>query len=129
MNKRSFRVTLLPWLVLTLTIWNAVRIWTSLTWHTVLNEFSSQPSYIVTMISGLVWTFTGLLLLWSIWKKKVWAAKLLIGATAGYTVWYWSERLIWQSPHPNWPFAVIVNLVLLVFILFTTKLLSREAYE
>jgi hypothetical protein len=71
----------------------------------------------------------GMLLVWGIWQRKAWTANLLPGASAGYTVWYWSERLIWESPHPNWPFAVIVNLVLLGFILFTIKSLSREAYE
>jgi len=54
---------------------------------------------------------------------------MLLGTATSYTVWYWSERLIWQNPHPNWIFAVIVNLVLFGFILFTTKSLLREAYE
>ena len=129
MKNRSFRVTLALWLVLTLTIWNLIRVWTSITWREALNEFSAQPAAAITTTSGILWTALGVLLLWSIWKKEAWAAKLLFGATAGYTIWYWSERLIWQKPHPNWPFAVIVNLVLLIFILFTTKLLSREAYE
>jgi predicted PurR-regulated permease PerM len=95
----------------------------------VLNEFSSQPSSIIITVSGAIWMFAGIFTLWSIWQKKAWTAKLLLGAAAGYTIWYWSERLIWQRPHPNWPFAVIVNLVLLGFILFTIKSLSREAYE
>jgi NADH:ubiquinone oxidoreductase subunit 6 (subunit J) len=95
--------------VLILTIWNLLRVWTSLAWSEVLNEFSSQPSSIIITVSGAVWMFAGIFILWSIW--------------------YWSERLIWQRPHPNWPFAVIVNLVLLGFILFTIKSLSREAYE
>ena len=72
---------------------------------------------------------TGFILLWGIWQKKAWAVKMLIGAATGYTVWYWCERLIWQNPRPNWPFAVIVNLILIVFILFTTRSMSREAHE
>jgi hypothetical protein len=129
MSKHLFRVTLLLWLVLTLTAWNALRFWTALTWHNVLNEFSTQPTSTVIAVSGAFWVIIGLILLWSIWQKKVWAVKLLFGASAGYTVWYWSERLIWQNPHPNWLFAVIVNLALLVFILFATKSLLREAHE
>lgn len=129
MSKQPFRVTLLLWLVLTLTTWNFIRFWTALEWREVLNEFSSQPTSTVLTVSGTVWMVTGIFILWSIWQRKAWAAKLLLGASAGYTVWYWSERLIWQSPHPNWPFAVIVNLVLLGFILFAIKSLSREAYE
>ena len=129
MSKQPFRVTLLLWLVLTLTTWNFIRFWTALAWREVLNEFSSQPTSAVITASGAVWMVTGIFISWSIWQRKAWAAKLLLGASAGYTVWYWSERLIWQSPHPNWPFAVIVNLVLLGFILFAIKSLSREAYE
>ena len=129
MNKLPFRVTLLLWLVLFLTAWNALRLWTALAWRDTLNEFSSKPAYTVIAASGAFWMSMGIILLWSIWQNKAWAAKLLIGVSAGYTVWYWSERLIWQAPHPNWPFAVIVNLVLLVFILLVTQSLTREAHE
>ncbi|MCX6059430.1 MAG: hypothetical protein NTW69_14920 [Chloroflexi bacterium] len=129
MKKNPFRVTLMLWLVLSLTAWNALRAWTSLAWRGVLDEFSSLPSSTVTAVSGMIWMMIGILLAWGLWQRKFWASKLLLGASAGYSVWYWSERLIWQSPHPNWPFAVIVNLVLFGFILFTVKLLLREAYE
>jgi uncharacterized membrane protein len=129
MNKIPFRVTLLYILVLTLSAWNGLRLWTALAWHNVLDEFSAQPAATVIAVSGAVWLVTGAILIWSIWQEKAWAAKMLLGVTAGYSVWYWSERLIWQIPHPNWLFAVIVNLALIVFILFAAKRLTREAYE
>jgi hypothetical protein len=129
MNKPPFRVTLLYILVLTLSVWNGLRLWTAIAWHNVLDEFSSLPASAINVISGAVWMVVGIILLWSIWQKKAWSVKLLIGASAGYSVWYWSERLIWPTPHPNWLFAVIVNLGLLIFILFTTRLLTREAHE
>jgi hypothetical protein len=128
MNRRPFRVTLLLWLVLIVSAWNGLRLSTALLWHNVLNEFSTQPVFII-IASSVIWMFTGIILIWSIWQEKAWAAKLLLGASAGYTVWYWSERFIWQNPHPNWLFVVIVNLGLLAFILFTSKLLAREAHE
>jgi hypothetical protein len=130
MNKPPFRVTLLYALVLTLSAWNALQIWTALAWHSVLDEFSARPASAVIVASGAIWLVAAIILLWSIWQKKAWAANLLLGASAGYSVWYWSERLVWQTPHPNWMFAVILNLALLVFILFTTKSLRmREAHE
>jgi len=129
MSKLPFRVTLLYVLVLTLSAWNGLRLWTALAWQNILTEFSASPSPIVIAVSGAFWMVTGIILLWSIWQKKAWSATLLVGVAAGYTIWYWSERLIWQIPHPNWLFAVIVNLALLVFILFTAKLLTREAHE
>jgi hypothetical protein len=129
MNKPPFRVTLLYLLVLTLSAWNGLRLWTSLAWQDVLNEFSASPPPTIIAISGAIWMVAGFMLIWGIWQKKAWAPKLLIGVAAGYSVWYWSERIIWQNPHPNWLYAVIVNLALLVFISFTTKLLTREAHE
>jgi len=129
MNRPPFRVTLLYWLVLTITAWNALRLWTALAWRNVLDEFSAQPASTVIAASGTAWIVIGVILFWSIWQKKAWAVKLLLGASTGYSLWYWSERLILQNPHPNWLFAVIVNLALLVFILFTAKSLTREAHE
>jgi len=66
---------------------------------------------------------------WGILQRKNWTAKMLVAAATAYTIWYWCERLIWQNLRQNWQFAVIVNLGLLVFILFTTKSWSRENYE
>ncbi len=129
MNRRPFRVTLLYWLVLTLSAWNGLRLWTALAWQDVLTEFSASPPAIVTAISGGVWMVVGITLVWSIWRKKDWSAYLLVGVAAGYSVWYWVERLAWKNPHPNWLFAVIVNLAGIVFILFNARLLSREAHE
>jgi formate hydrogenlyase subunit 3/multisubunit Na+/H+ antiporter MnhD subunit len=115
--------------VLSLTAWNVLRLWTSLAWRNALIEFSAHPSPTITSISSLIGILTGAMLFWGIWQNKSWTSKVLIGAATGYTVWYWSERIIWQQPRPNWLFAVIVNLVLLVFVLFCLKSLTREAYE
>ena len=128
-NKFPFRVTLLLCLVLIFTAWNILRVWTALSWQATLNEFNIQPTVWVLVISGIFWALAGLILIWGIWQKKIWSVKMLLGAAAGYSVWYWSERLIWQNPHPNWLFTVIVNLVLMTFIIFTTKSLTREAHE
>lgn len=129
MKKFSFRATLLQMLVLILTTLNLLRVWTALAWRNTLNEFSAQPSPAILALSGAVWALCGIVLLWGIWQRAAWAEKLLLGASAGYSVWYWTERLVWQNPHPNWLFAVIVNLAIIVFILFSKKSLTREAYE
>lgn len=129
MKKTTIRVTLLLLTVLIITVWNGLRLWTSLAWLDVINQYSPQPTIGITITSGVVWFIVGLLLIWSIWQNKDWADKMLLWAGAGYTVWYWSERLIWQNPHPNWLFAVIVNLAIIIFILFTRKSMAREAYE
>lgn len=71
----------------------------------------------------------GIILLWSIWQNKAWTANLLVGIAASYSIWYWVEQFAWENLHPNWTFAVIVNLAGIVFILFNARLLSRERNE
>ncbi|MBI2332577.1 MAG: hypothetical protein HYU84_10540 [Chloroflexi bacterium] len=127
--KRPFLVTLSIWLVLILASWNALQAWTAIAWQDVLTEFSVQMPPTVSAVVGVFWFIIGLILAWGIWQKKVWSMKMLLGAAAGYTVWIWSERLIWQNPRPNVPFAVIANLVCLIVIYFASKSFSREAYE
>lgn len=129
MDRRSFRVTLSLWLVLFLTAWNVIRLWTSIAWRETLLEFAAKPGPVVAAIASTVWTITGVVLLLGMAQGKAWAGKMLMGAAAGYSVWYWIERLVWQEPRPNWPFAVIFNLILLVLIFFTNKSLTRESYD
>lgn len=127
--KRAISVTLTLWVVLIIITWNIIRLWTSLAWGAVLTEFSVRLAPTVSAVMGGLWVFIGCVLYFGIWQEKAWAGKMLLGTAAGYTVWYWSERLFFQNPRPNTLFAVIVNLGLLVLILFATKSLSREAYE
>jgi hypothetical protein len=129
--KRKFpvRIVLLLLVVFCLTAWNALALWTALAWRGALNQFESEPGYIVTAVSGLIWMIVGILLLMGIWQGKSWAANLLFGAAACYTLWYWTELLVWEAPHPNWQFAIVVNLVMIGFVRFASRSLTREAYE
>lgn len=129
MSKLPLSATLCVWLVLMVTAWNGLRLWTAPAWQKTLVEFSTNPGPVYVAVSGAVWVVVGLTLAWSLMLGKARAGKMLVAAATGYTFWYWSERLIWPAPHPNWPFAIAVNLILLVFIFFTNKSLTREAYE
>ena len=102
--------------VLSLTAWQAFRIQAALAWYDTLMEFAPRPGPIYIAVTGAVWLVLGLILIWSIWRGQPGAAKLLLGAASGYTVWYWADRLLLQSPRANWPFAIIVNILLLAYI-------------
>lgn len=77
-----------------------------------------------------------MLLLWGMWQAKGWIRYALLGAGAGFTVWYWSDRLLFQMSSDNWLFALLANILLLivlsvcVFVPGTKTFLSkREAHD
>jgi len=127
MPKRPFHVTILLSLVLLLTIWNALRAWTAFSWRNVLTEFSGAPLYIG--VSGLIWLGIGIWLLLSLWRQAAYARILLLASAASYAVWVWIERVFLQAPRENWPFALVINLVLLSFVLFASNYWRREVHE
>lgn len=127
--KKTFPVTLTLLVVLSTLIWNIIRVWTALAWNNVLTEFSARLPSTASAFIGGIWVAVSYFLCWSIWQRKAWAGKMLLGTAISYTVWYWSERLFFQNPRPNAIFAVIVNLGLMIVIYFAYKSISREAYE
>ena len=116
-------------MVLTTILWNAIRVWTAISWHNILIEFSVSISTAASAVLGGFWVIIFCILYWSIRQKKSWAGKMLLSTAASYTFLFWSERLFFQNPRPNTVFAVIVNLGLLITVYFAYKSLSREAYE
>lgn len=129
MKRFPFRVTLVLCMVLIITALSMIQTGTAIAWRRVLLEFEVSPHPSITAASGIVWGILGLINLSAIWQKRSWAGKLVFGSAAGYTLWFWVAKLIWQAPHPNWAFAVILNLFSLGLILYSYKTLSREAYE
>ena len=127
--KRPFSVTLTIVLVLMLAVWNAIRTFTSIQWHNTLNEYTSTSSFVFGTAFGVIWLIMSVVLLFGIWQKKPWSAKMLLGAAAAYTVWVWVGRFTRQTPAQDTGFTIIINLDCLILIYFTSKSLTREAYE
>jgi hypothetical protein len=125
------RVTVLLWLVLWFTVWNSLRLWTAISWRERLEEFASSPGPLYIGATGLIWAAAGVLTFWSFWKARRWTRNLILGTSVTYTAWYWADRLLLQQPRSNWLFAALLNLLVIIFILFTLRsgFFQREAYE
>jgi len=114
--KRPFSVTILLWLVLSLTAWSGLRLYSAIQWWQTLLELASPPGPLYIAISAGVWLAIALGLLWGMWQAKAWIRTALLGTGAGFTVWYWCDRLLLQSAHENWPFALGLTILFLIII-------------
>jgi hypothetical protein len=112
-KRRPFGVTLFLWLVLSLSVWGAIRVLAALRWWDVLYEFSARLSPLYLSITGAVWTLAGVILMWSIWSRITWARWAIPVSIGLWLVEYWIERLFFQAPRANLPFALIASALLL----------------
>jgi len=110
---RPNRVTLLAFLCLWLAIWNGIRLGQTLFFWKTLETYGASPWYIA--VSGGTWLLLGLILTFGLWRGKAWAWVAALGSAAGYGSWYWFDRLVMQEPRSNWPFALGVTALLLIF--------------
>jgi len=115
--KRPFSVTILLWLVLSLTAWSGLRLYSSIQWWRTLFELASPPGPLYVAISAGVWLAIALGLLWGMWQAKAWIRVALLGTGAGYSVWYWCDRLLLQSAYENWPFSLGATILLLIIVM------------
>jgi hypothetical protein len=136
MTRRPFSVTILLWLVLSLTAWSGLRLYSAIQWWGTLQEFASPPGPLYIAISAGVWLAASFLLLWGMWQVKAWIRYALLGAGATLAVWYWSDRLLLQRPSGNWPFVLVLTILLLAVLVVCvfapgtkTFFSKREAHD
>jgi hypothetical protein len=125
--RRPFSVTLLLWLVLSLSAWGAVRLIAALRWWNVLNEFEARLSPWYLSITGAGWIVVGAVLLWGLFNGRLWTIWAILASISVWIVQYWIERLFFESPRANLLFALI--LTLLLFILTLISAFSRKTRE
>ena len=114
LRRRPFGVTLLLWLVVSLSAWGAVRLVAARRWWDVLNEFEARLSPLYLSITGLGWLIVGMVLLWALFSGKVWPRLAIPVSTIVWLLGYWIERIFFESPRANLPFALIGSILLLV---------------
>jgi hypothetical protein len=116
--RRPFFVTLLTVMVLIITSTNLVRFIEALSeWDFLSSLPRVSPAYLAA--SGLLWTLVGLPLMWGLWRGHPQAPKAARILALAYTLYYWLDRILVESAvgrPANWPFAVGLTIVLLIFI-------------
>lgn len=113
--RRPFRVTLLLWLVLSLSAWGLLRFAAALHWWDVLYDKEARLSPLYLSITGAGWSVAGIVLLWSLWSRKRWAYLAVPVSAFLWLVEYWIERIFFQALRPNLAFTIFAS-VLIVLI-------------
>jgi len=132
-KKHPLELTIFGLLVFGFATWNGLRLCAAISAWKVLAEYGAHPLYIA--ISGGVWLGSGLLLDWGLWQGKAWAWMAAIGDATGYGSWYWIDRLVFQRPRANWPFALAATIIIFIFVLFvltthgTRRFFQRDNHE
>ena len=126
-RRRPFGVTLLLWLVLSLSAWGAVRLIAALRLWNLLNEFEARLSPLYLSMTGAGWMLGGAVLLWGLFSGNVWTYRAIPAALFLWIVQYWIERLFFQSARANVTFALI--LTILLFIVTLISAFNRKTRE
>ena len=118
-GKRPFGVTLLLWLVLTLSAWGAVRLFAALHFWDMLSEFGARLSPLYLSITGAGWAVVGVVLLWGLFGARLWAHWAVPVATFLWLAAYWIERIFFESSRENLYFALSASILLLTVVLIS----------
>lgn len=127
LRRRPFGVTLLLWLVLSLSAWGLIRLLAALRSWNVLIEFEARLSPLYLSITGGGWVVAGIVLLWGMFSGKAWTRLAIPTSILLWVVQYWVERLFFESPRPNAAFALSVTTLL--FIVTLISAFNRKTKE
>ncbi len=107
---RPRSVTIALVFVLSITVWNGIRIWTTIADWEFLSRFRANPIY--TFATGITWLAMGIALIALLLKGSRAAPACGLIASTLYVLWYWVDRLVLQpSPEPNIAFSTVVSFV------------------
>jgi hypothetical protein len=126
-RQRPFGVTLLLWLVLSLSAWGAIRLLAALRLWIELNEFEAYLSPLYLSMTGTAWMVAGGVLLWGLFGGKSWIQRAIPASIGLWIIQYWIERLLFESPRANLLFALIFSVLL--FIVTFISAFNRKTKE
>ena len=119
-----------------LIVWGALRFFAALRWWDILLEFESSLSPLYLSITGAGWGVAGCVLLWSMFAGRSWTRWAILTAAVIWLIEYWLERIFFQSPRMDLPFALASTILILSITLVSTlhnstrEFFTRsEAYE
>jgi len=130
-RKRPFLVTLLALGVLILMVFNGVRFGSALAQWGSLLDFMPRPGPLYIAATGLIWTLGWLIVYLGLYYGwKWWACPTALAVSAFYAIYYWADRLVFQTAveRSNVTFAFITTFLCLAFVVIVLALPKSRAY-
>jgi uncharacterized membrane protein (DUF2068 family) len=129
-GRRPVLLTLFSLLFLGIGFWNGLRIVNGIGYSSVFQEYQVDVQPIYLILTGALWLVVGLIACWGLWKVKSWAWYLSIISIVCYDSWYWFDRLVIQTPHSNWLFALAVTIIIAgLFLLYFFNPKTRDRFR
>jgi hypothetical protein len=107
-------------MVLMLMAWGTLRFFAALRWWDILLEFESSLSPLYLSVTGAGWGVAGGVLLWSMFTGRSWTRRAILTSAIIWLIEYWMERIFFQSPRVDLPFALTSTILILSITLVST---------
>jgi len=128
MLKRPLGVTLLLWMVLSLSVWGALRLYAALHWWDVLTEFGSRLSPVYLSITGAGWVVAGGVLVSGTLMIKAWARPAIFTSILLWLIEYWLERIFFETSRANLPFTITGSIIILLVAFIAANTRSTKLF-
>lgn len=116
MIKPPVPVTLIALTVLTITTWNGLRLYETISNWEILQNYNSQPGPLIMSVISLVWILIGLVAIFGLFiGKSSWLLFIKL-ATILFTLWYWVDRLLFQKTLITHLFPIVLTGFMLLFV-------------
>lgn len=126
--KRPFSVTLLIWMVLIQSAWGLTRFVATLRAWDILYEFEASLNPLYLSITGVGWGVAGSALIFGIWMGRSWVRPVFITSSFVWLLEYWLERILFQSPRTNLPFALVCSAIFIIITVSITILPGTKSF-
>lgn len=133
---RPVRISLLAISMCIVSIWCALRLVEAIRFWQILSEYHARPGPAYIAATGGFWSLAGIALAGGLWAGKLWGWYGMFVGAAGYVLWFWVDRQVFQYPQTNGPFALVWSLIGLagvLLILLSSKTVrffhSRGSHE
>ncbi|MBV6395575.1 MAG: hypothetical protein HFACDABA_01153 [Anaerolineales bacterium] len=134
---RPWAVTGMRFTVLTLAVWNMLRLGATLANWSTLAEFVPRPGPLYIAITASFWTLVCFAVANAIRRRNPRAQTLYALILIGYTAWWWMDRrFLSDMAQTNWLFTVVITAIVMLDVTatffdknLTAYFTQRERYD